>query len=225
MPSAHAIALWAGCGLTVGTLIALAVRRREQQTSRQQLLVQVVLTSGLFAVLAWRHGGVLQVSAAAGYAAAAVPLAAVDLRTGRLPNWLTLLAHVLTLAGLLVATLAHVRAGGLFAAVVGALVFAVLYGAWYVFLPDHMGGGDLKLSAVSGAVLGWQGWPTASNPHLLTAGVQLLAWLAGALLLIWLLQAAAYLVARAVRSQSATLALRHGPFLALGTITALLLVP
>nr|WP_255426819.1 A24 family peptidase [Pseudonocardia sp. C8] len=152
-------------------------------------------------------------------------MAAVDLRTGKLPNWLTLLAHVLTLAGLLVATLVHLRASGLLAALVGSIVFAALYGAWYVFLPGHMGGGDLKLSAVSGAVLGWQGWPTASHPHLLTAGVQLLAWLAGALLLIWLLQAAAYLVARAVRRRLATLALRHGPFLVLGTVTALVLAP
>lgn len=224
MPTVLALSVWACCGLAVGALIALAVQRREQTSPREQLL-QVAATGATFVALAWRHGTGLDVWAAAGYAAAAAPLAAVDLRTGRLPNWLMLLAYVLTVAGLLMATLADLRAGGLLAALVGAIIFAALYGAWYVFLPGHMGGGDLKLSLVSGAVLGWQGWPAAASPHVLTAGLQLLSWLAGALLLIWLLQAAVYMVARAVRGRPGTVALRHGPFLVLGTVTALLLVP
>lgn len=225
MSTGLALSVWAGCGLAAGTLMGLAVRRQEQASPWAQLLSQIAVTGAIFVALAWRHNGAMDDWAAAGYASAAVPLAGLDLRTGRLPNWLMLLAYVLTAAGLLVATLVHPRAGGLLATLAGATVFAALYGVWYVFLPGQMGGGDLKLSVVSGAVLGWQGWPAAASPHFLTAGLELLAWLAGALLLIWLLQAMAYLVARAVKGRPATSVLRHGPFLVLGTVTATLLVP
>lgn len=74
-----------------------------------------------------------------------------DLRYRRIPNWLSL-------AGLAGALLLHgTRHGlaGLWAALAGALVGFALFLVFY--LVGGMGGGDLKLMAVFGALLGPSG--------------------------------------------------------------------
>ncbi|MFC6867012.1 prepilin peptidase [Haloechinothrix salitolerans] len=205
-------------------MIGIAMRKREHETPRLQLITQVAVTGVLTLALAWKQESDLDLSIAVGFIVAAVPLAGLDLRTGKLPNWLVLLTHLLALAGLALTMLVQPQTSHLLAALAGVVAFTLLYGGWYALLPGHIGGGDLKLAPAAGAVLGWHGWPAAANSLPLVAVFQMLVWLAGALLLIWGLQAIAYVAARAAGHRP-DIALRHGTFLVLGTVVALLLVP
>lgn len=207
-PSVSAIAI-AGGGIALGIVIFFAVQYREEQAPKWHLAAQIALTAVLLLLLTWRHGVASEILVPAGFTVAAVPLALLDLRTGRLPNWLVLVAYLLTTAALFIATLADFHAEPLVGALSGAAAFGLFYAALYLFLPGQMGGGDLKLSVVAGAVLGWQSWRTV------VAG----------LLLIWLLGAVAHLLARITAGQRPSVVLRHGPFLVLGTVTAVLLQP
>ncbi|OLT44109.1 hypothetical protein BJF85_20610 [Saccharomonospora sp. CUA-673] len=67
-------------------------------------------------------------------------------------------------------------------------------------------------------MLGWQEWPAVADQHFVTAAFELVVRLGGALLLIWSLQAIVYLAARETHVRRLDLALRHGPFLAFGTL-------
>jgi prepilin peptidase CpaA len=81
---------------------------------------------------------------------ALVSLAAVlDIRTRRIPNWLTL-------PSLLVAVTAHALSGGLHA-MYFSLLAAMLAGGTFLifFLAGGMGGGDVKLMAAVAAAIGF----------------------------------------------------------------------
>ncbi|WP_139320619.1 hypothetical protein [Saccharomonospora sp. CUA-673] len=108
-------------GLVLGAMVALAVRTREPKTPWAQLVAQVALTTALVGVVMWRQRAGVENLVAVGYALAAVPLALIDLRTGRLPNWLMSLAYALTFAGLVVAVLSGSRADGLVAVGIGVV--------------------------------------------------------------------------------------------------------
>jgi leader peptidase (prepilin peptidase) / N-methyltransferase len=105
-------------------------------------------------------------------------------------------------------TFGHVRGASLFGAAAGAVGFVVFYVALYAWLPGQLGGGDVKLSATAGAVLGWHSWPA----------------LFPGLLMVWLLGAAAYL-AQSLAGGPMRTGLPHGPFLVLGTVAAVLAAP
>lgn len=207
VPNALTVTFWAGGGLGISGVLALLVHRREQ-VPRWCSVAQVVLTGVLLGALVLRHGFALDLLPTAGLVVAGVPSALVDLRTSRLPNWLVRVVYALTSAGLLIATVGHVREASLFAAAVGAVGFVVFYTALYAWLPGQLGGGDVKLSATAGAVLGWQSWPT----------------LFSGLLMIWLLGVVAYLALRLAGGPKRT-DLPHGPFLVLGTVAAVLVAP
>lgn len=223
-PDVPDLAIVAG-GTLLGAVISFAVWHREALTRRWQPAAQLALTGVLLLMLTWRHGATPELLIPVGFTVAAVPLALLDLHTGRLPNWLLLVACLLTLTGALIATLAYLHTKPLVGLLLGAAVFGGFYTALYVFLPGHMGGGDLKLSVIAGAALGWQSWSWAVSASLPAEGVRLLVQFVGVLLLIWLLNAVSYLVARAVTGRRVSAVLRHGPFLALGTVLAVLLQP
>ncbi|GAA0273919.1 A24 family peptidase [Cryptosporangium japonicum] len=133
-------------------------------------------------------------------------LAAVDVRAHRLPDALVLpaypvLAALLAAGGLLGATgtAALVRA-----AAAGAVAFGVLY-LLAVVVPAGFGYGDVKLTGLLGAALGWYGWPE------LGAGLTYGFVYGG-------LAATALLVTRRL---SRTDRLAFGPFLLAGALTAL----
>lgn len=88
--------------------------------------------------------------------------AACDLRWRRIPNWVTAPALV---AGLGLSYLAHREASACAAASAGLLVGVGLWrlGAW--------GGGDAKLVAAFGALLGWRLWLWSLEFALLAAGL------------------------------------------------------
>lgn len=82
----------------------------------------------------------------------------VDVRSHRLPNRIVLP----TLAALLVLLLADATATGQAGTLVRALLSMLILGGFYAGLRSlsraGMGGGDVKLAAVIGIVLGWHGW-------------------------------------------------------------------
>ena len=91
-------------------------------------------------------------------AAVSVALALIDIDVKRLPDVLTLPSY--PVAGVLLAVAAVVGddVDDLLRAALGALaVFAVYFGLWFVY-PAGMGFGDVKLSGVLGAYLGWLSW-------------------------------------------------------------------
>ncbi|MGM1016640.1 MAG: prepilin peptidase [Actinomycetota bacterium] len=85
-------------------------------------------------------------------------LTVIDARTHRLPNRIVL--PTLAALGALVAIEALLLgdATRLGRALGGMLALAVFYAALRMISSSGMGGGDVKLAAVIGLVLGWHGW-------------------------------------------------------------------
>ncbi|MFG1926133.1 prepilin peptidase [Cryptosporangium sp. NPDC048952] len=135
-----------------------------------------------------------------------VVLAAVDVRAHRLPDALVLPAYpvlaVLLGAGALLGGTGP--APLVRAAECGAVAFGVLY-VLAVAVPAGFGYGDVKLTGLLGAALGWYGWPT------LLAGLTY-GFVYGGL-------CAAVLLATGRLSRTDRLA--FGPFLLAGALTAL----
>ncbi|KJQ54855.1 prepilin peptidase [Microbacterium sp. SA39] len=85
-------------------------------------------------------------------------LTVIDVRTHRLPNRIVLptLAALIALAAV-DALLAH-ESGPLIRALLGMLALGGFYALLRLISRSGMGGGDVKLAAVIGLVLGWHGW-------------------------------------------------------------------
>lgn len=85
-------------------------------------------------------------------------LLVIDARTHRLPNRIVLP----TLAALLALVLLEAVLTGETARLAGALLGMLILGGFYAVLRlasrQGMGGGDVKLAAVIGLLLGWHGW-------------------------------------------------------------------
>lgn len=90
--------------------------------------------------------------------AVGIALALIDLDTRRLPDVIVLPSIVVTA---LLLTLACVLGAGwdrLAHAAIGAVGLWAFYALVRFARPDGMGGGDVKLAALVGGVLGWVGW-------------------------------------------------------------------
>jgi leader peptidase (prepilin peptidase)/N-methyltransferase len=122
-----------------------------------------------------------------------------DLRSRRIPNRLTLGSAIFA-----VAVAAAQGPERLILSAAAALALSLPLFAAAMVRPEGLGMGDVKLVAVLGLYLGWTAWP-ALLVSLLMAG------LTGAF------------VAVATRTPPAGLALPLAPFIALGTVGALLL--
>ncbi|WP_337006554.1 MULTISPECIES: A24 family peptidase [unclassified Microbacterium] len=85
-------------------------------------------------------------------------LVVIDARTHRLPNRIVLP----TLAGLIALAAVDALVTGRGTSFLRALLGMLILGAFYAVLRGisraGMGGGDVKLAAVIGLVLGWHGW-------------------------------------------------------------------
>lgn len=85
-------------------------------------------------------------------------LVVIDARTHRLPNRIVLP----TLAGVVLLVVIDALLTGRMAQLIGAAAGLLILGGFYAILRilsrAGMGGGDVKLAAVIGAVLGWHGW-------------------------------------------------------------------
>lgn len=134
-------------------------------------------------------------------------LGIVDLRVFRLPDVLTLPALGGTAAALGLAALLPAHDGSWIRALIAAAVLGVVYLVLFFVNPAGMGFGDVKLAPTLGLVLGWYGWPTVFT-----------GTFAG-----FALGAVAGLVLLATRRAHRKTPIPFGPFMLLGTLTAVLL--
>ncbi|HWS50310.1 MAG TPA: A24 family peptidase [Microbacterium sp.] len=85
-------------------------------------------------------------------------LIVIDARSHRLPNRIVLPTLAALLALVMLEALLTARTGPLIGALLGMLILGGFYAALRLVSRDGMGGGDVKLAAVIGLVLGWHGW-------------------------------------------------------------------
>lgn len=150
-------------GAVVGGLLPEVVRRRspvpeaeEIAPARRPLLA--VATAALFVLVSLSFGLTWQLPAYLFLAVVAVVLTVIDLRHSLLPNAVVLPA--LGAGFLLLALAAAVESSwdALMRGVLGALTLFVLYLVLALVSPAGLGMGDVKLAAVLGLFLGYQGW-------------------------------------------------------------------
>jgi leader peptidase (prepilin peptidase)/N-methyltransferase len=112
-------------------------------------------TAALFVVLALRIGPEPELPAFLYLGAVGVALALIDLDHQRLPDSLTLPSYAVALVLLGGAALADGDSEPFLRAVIGGVaLFAVYFAIWFAY-PKGMGFGDVKLSGLLGAYLGW----------------------------------------------------------------------
>jgi leader peptidase (prepilin peptidase) / N-methyltransferase len=165
-----------------------------------------LVTGAVLALLCGRFGGQPVTVALAFLGALGVALAAIDIKTQRLPDRLTLPAYPVLIVLLGLAALAGHDLSALARALLGGLVMAAGYLLLAVARPGELGWGDVKLAGLVGLVLGWLGWRAvlygAALGFVLAAVVSL-----------------ALLAARRVTMRSA---ISFGPFLLGGALLAIL---
>lgn len=91
-------------------------------------------------------------------AAVGIWLTAIDARTHRLPNRIVLPTLASLFALVLLEGALTGDAGKATASVIGMLALAAFFAALHVMSGQGMGGGDVKLAAAIGLLLGWHGW-------------------------------------------------------------------
>ena len=139
-------------------------------------------------------------------AVVSVALAAIDLRTKRLPNALTLPSYPVFAALLLLPAAAQDDWGGYGRALLGGLGLFLAYLLLAVLNPAGMGLGDVKLAGVLGMALAWFGWDV---------------WLLGAVL-AFVLASVVGVAMLATRRAERRSTIPFGPFMVAGAWIAIL---
>ncbi|MGM7700001.1 prepilin peptidase [Microbacterium sp. A84] len=85
-------------------------------------------------------------------------LLVIDARTHRLPNRIVLPTLIALLALVGIDALVTQRSAPLVSALIGMLILGGFYAVMRATSRGGIGGGDVKLAAVIGLVLGWHGW-------------------------------------------------------------------
>jgi leader peptidase (prepilin peptidase)/N-methyltransferase len=155
----------------------------------------------------WVHlGNTAAVPAHLFLAGIGVPLAAIDLREHRLPNWLTLPAYPVAGALLGLAAISEEDSDRAWRALAGMAILIAFYDLIARINPAGMGYGDVKFSGVLGLYLGWAGWDA------LVLGT-LAAFASGAVVGLGLL------ITRRARLSSS---MPFGPFMLAGAVVGIL---
>jgi leader peptidase (prepilin peptidase)/N-methyltransferase len=178
-------------------------RRCRTAIGVEALLLELA-TATVFALLAWHFGLSWELGAYCAFAAGLIALSAVDLRTKRLPREITYVTGALGLPLLVVAALVRDEPRRIWMAVLGAVIALVIMLAVYLASRGGMGDGDVRLSPLIGAFLGWL------NPGIVPIGL-LFGFFAGAVVGVVLI---------GFGTAGRKTALPFGPFLALGAIVA-----
>ncbi len=114
------------------------------------------LTGAVFLLLAWRYGLTWALAPALYFASAMIVVTLVDFDARIIPDAITLPGILLGVGASLLTPVTLVQS-----LVGAALGFALLWGLGWAYKAatgiDGMGGGDVKLAAMLGAFLGWQG--------------------------------------------------------------------
>ncbi|MEH0108728.1 A24 family peptidase [Tersicoccus sp. MR15.9] len=118
------------------------------------------LTALVFGALTWRFGVTPELALYLFVATIGVALAAIDLRHRLLPNAVVMPALGVVAVLVLAAAVAGADGGAAIRAVVGAVLLFVLYLVLALINPAGLGMGDVKLAALLGLALAFDGWTT-----------------------------------------------------------------
>ncbi|WP_424346455.1 prepilin peptidase [Kocuria sp. CH-021] len=149
-------------GAVVGWFLPRVVLRyspvTDESTSAPSHPLLAVATAALFVLVAAFFGLSWELPAYLFFAAVAVVLTVIDLRHHLLPNAVVLPALGIGFVLLALAAMGEGTWGALLRAALGALALFVLYLVLALISPAGLGMGDVKLAAVLGLFLGFQGW-------------------------------------------------------------------
>ncbi len=201
------------CGLRLGvrdlvpvfSWLALRGKCRQCHTSiGVEPLVLEVSTSLLFGLMAWHFGWSWELFAYSALMAGLVALTWIDLHTKRLPREITYTTAAIMVPLLCVAALVRDEPRRVWMMALGAGIALALMALIYVASRGGMGDGDVRLSPLLGAALGY------INPGLAPVGL-FFGFLSGAVVGV---------VVMLITHGDRRTAVPFGPFLALGTVVA-----
>ena len=201
------------CGLRLGfrdlvpvfSWLALRGRCRRCHTDIGTEPLLLELASGtLFGLLAWKFGLDWALPAYCTLAAGLLGLSVIDLHTKKLPRQIIYVTALIGVPLLVIAALVRHEPRRIWMMLLGAAAAFAFMGIVYVVSRGGMGDGDVRLSPLLGAYLGWL------NPGLVAVGL-FFGFFAGAAVGVAMMASG-----RAGRKT----AVPFGPFLALGTIVA-----
>ena len=203
-----------GCGLELGPrdlvpvfswLFLRGKCRRCKASIGIEPVVLELSTSALFVAFAIKFDLSWELGAFAALGAGLVALSWIDLHTKRLPREIIYVTAALGVPLLCIAALVRHEPRRMLTMLLGAAIALGFMALVYVVSKGGMGDGDVRLSPLLGAYLGWM------NPGFVAVGL-FLGFLLGAIVGMLLMA-----FGRAGRKT----AVPFGPFLALGTIAAI----
>lgn len=185
--------------------LALRGRCRRCHTSIGIEPLLLELASGtLFGLLAWKFGLDWALPAYCVLAGGLLGLSVIDLHTKKLPRQIIYVTAMIGVPLLCLAAIVRHEPRRMWMMLLGAAAAFAFMGAVYVVSRGGMGDGDVRLSPLLGAYLGWL------NPGFVAVGL-FFGFLAGAVVGVAMMASG-----RAGRKT----AVPFGPFLALGTVVA-----
>lgn len=201
------------CGLRLGardlipvvSWLALRGKCRRCHTSiGKEPLILELMTGVLFGLFAWHFGLDWALPAFCVLGAGLIALSWIDLHTKRLPRQIIYVTAAVGVPLLVLAAVLRHEPRRIWMMLLGAGCALVFMAIVYIASRGGMGDGDVRLSPLLGAYLGWL------NPGLVAVGM-FMGFLAGAAVGVAMMG-----VGRAGRKT----AVPFGPFLALGTVVA-----
>ena len=206
--------MWTTAGAVIGAALSLVTRcsvtTKTVLSSRLPTTATgVVTTAILFGALAWRLDTRFELLPYSILAAVGVPLAIIDTLEHRLPNRLLLIAYPTLLTLLSFGSILHSDSTNALRALISMTAVAGFYLALALTFPGGLGAGDVKLSGLLGLVLGWASWTAVITGTLLG----------------WLLGAGAWFTFRLTGHMTRDSLLPLGPFLLLGTLITIAVIP
>ena len=191
-------------GLFVGSFLTSVIDR--SVSASESVFVIRCITATLFAVMAIRFDGGITVAAFCVLMSGLLVLTFIDLRTHRLPREVTYIVMIIGAVLLSVAALVDDQPRRMYMAALGAVISVSVMSVLYLLSRGGLGDGDVRMSPLLGMYLGWL------NPGLALVGLLygfILAALVSAMLMI-------------LGTANRRTAIAFGPFLALGTLAAIL---
>jgi leader peptidase (prepilin peptidase)/N-methyltransferase len=202
------------CGLELGprdlvpVFSWLVLRGRCRQCKAKigtEPLILELATSGLFLALAVKFGLSWELGAYCALGAGLIALSWIDLHTKRLPREIIYVTSAIGVPLLCIGALVRHEPRRIWMMLLGAAIALTFMGLVYVLSKGGMGDGDVRLSPLLGAYLGWL------SPGFVAIGL-FLGFLLGAVVGVTLM---------AIGKAGRKTAVPFGPFLAVGTVAAI----